>query len=102
MANCPKCKSALSLVKDSETGKPTRIRCTKQKTEKKGNEFIETGECDFRVAFKTKIYSIDIEQMKKLVANEKVEFKGGSIELDLTNSFFTKVTLKDKYTEEEF
>lgn len=103
MANCPKCKAKLSLVKENETGKPQRIRCINQKTEKSGNDFKEVGSCDFKVNFSSKLYNIDVSQMKDLIAGKSINIKdNNTMTLDLSKKFFTNIEFGNKYAEEEF
>ena len=103
MANCPKCGSSLSLAVNNETKKPTYVRCSKQKTEKNGASFNEVGECDFKIQFNTKMYSIDKNQMKELLSGKQVQIKDNNkLSLDLTSKYFTKIEFGEKYSEEAF
>lgn len=100
---CPKCGSPLNLVNDAETKQPVRIRCTKQQTEKKGESFVETGECDFKINFKTKMYDIDKKAMGDLIDGKEIPIgNNNSMKLDVNEKMFTKINFGEKYSEEAF
>lgn len=102
-SKCPICKSGMKMKKDGK-GEPHYIYCENYKPEKKGNEFINTGTCDFKIFFDQKKafnMNLSITDMKKLVAGgELVNAKGDTLNLDVSNEkYFTKIEYKD---DEEF
>ncbi|NOQ32515.1 MAG: hypothetical protein GQ570_15525 [Helicobacteraceae bacterium] len=103
MANCPVCKSKLKLVTKKETGALAYLRCENQKTEKQGTNFVEVGKCKFKINFKSKLYDLKRDDMKNLLAGEKIKIKDGNIlSLDLEKEMFTDIEFVDKYSEEDF
>ena len=103
MANCPKCGEKIMLVKNTETNQPNAIKCANQKTEKKGNEFVEVGKCDFKINFKTKLHDLTIQDMQNLLNGQTVKIKDtNTMTLDLSEKYFTKIVFAEKFKEEEF
>ena len=103
MASCPLCNSKLKIVTKKEDKSLAYIKCEKQKTEKKDDKFVETGDCKFKINFKTKMYSLSKEQMKDLLDNKPITIRDGNIlTLDLDSEMFTKIEFVDKYEEEDF
>jgi len=98
---CPKCDSAIKMVKDE--GVPVRVRCENQKTEKVGSEFNEVGSCDFKINFKSKLYSLSTDDMKALLAGKEIGIKDGNkMKLDVNERMFTKIEFVNTQTEEDF
>jgi len=103
MASCPLCASKLKIVTKKEDKSLAYIKCENQKTEKKDDKFVETGDCKFKINFKTKMYSLNKDQMKDLLANKPIIIKDNNIlTLDLDSEMFTKIEFVEKYDEEDF
>ena len=103
MANCPKCQSQIMLVENIETGANNLVKCANQKTEKKGNDFIEVGTCDFKISFKTKMHDLSVQDMQNLLNGQEVVIKDNNkMVLDLNEKYFTKITFTEKFKEEVF
>lgn len=88
---CPLCGNHDLLLR-----KGTMIYCPDYKPQKEGNEWINTGNCDFHIAFNQKAFGkklTDSEMRKLLEGGDLVNSKGDTMSLDLTqeNGFFTTI-----------
>ena len=104
MAVCPLCDGKLKVVVKKDTGELHYLKCENQKTEKRGNKFVEVGKCRFKINFHTKLYNLNKEQMKKLLNGEKIKIKDDNLlVLDLYNlQHFTRIEFTEKFVEEDF
>lgn len=96
---CPLCKKANLTKKENN---PKDVRCANYHPKKVDGEFINTGECDFHINFKSNWGMLDTTKIIQLVGGKKLKnSKGDTIELDLENSeFFTNIDfVTDKFVE---
>ena len=85
---CPKCGKG-TLKKGGKM-----VYCSEYKPNKKGNEWVNEGSCEFRIMYKNKIWGKDLtpQDIKTLVdGGELVNDRGDKMKLDLSSEFFTKI-----------
>lgn len=102
-SKCPVCGKGIKLKRDGN-GDPSFVYCTENKPEKRGDNWVNTGSCDFRLFFnQKKIFNTTLsdKDMKKLLeGGSVVNAKGDVMEIDVNNKeHFTKFDFKE---DEEF
>ena len=60
------------------------------------NSWQNFGDCEFRIPFKNKLYSLDMDEVKTLMRGENVEKDEFTIKLNVENKFFTDIEFKNK------
>ncbi len=94
---CPVCGQGRLAVNSEKT----IIHCTEQKTEKSGKDFIEVGNCQFKLFLnQTKIFGkqLTIQDVKKLVNGDGVKnAKGDTMYFDKTaEPYYTRIEWAEK------
>ena len=96
---CPLCKEYELEIRTSKAGAKT-LACTDYKPQLADDDdpssWQNFGDCEFRIPFKNKLYSLDLEEVKTLMRGEEVDKKELTIKLNLENKFFTDINFKNK------
>ena len=91
---CPLCKKANLTQKANN---PKDVRCSNYRPKKIDGEFVNTGECDFHINFKSNWGTLDAKKIVSIVNGNKLKNKdGATISLDLENTdFYTKIEFSE-------
>ena len=99
---CPLCgKGTIKNRKDK------MIYCDGYKPQKDGNEWFNSGDCDFFIAYNQKTFGKQLTraEMDRLLNGEILKNKNGdTLELDLSreNGYFTKLTFAPRPEDDDF
>lgn len=96
---CPLCNEYDLEIRTSKKGAKT-LACTDYKPQLADdddkNSWQNFGDCEFRIPFKNKLYSLDMDEVKTLMKGENVEKDEFTIKLNVENKFFTDIEFKNK------
>lgn len=96
---CPLCKEHYLEIRTSKSGNKTLV-CSDYRPgladDDDPNSWQNFGDCEFRIPFKTKLYNLDLEEVKALMRGDEVDKKELTIKLNLENKFFTDINFKNK------
>lgn len=96
---CPLCKEHDLEIRTSKSGAKT-LACSDYKPMLADDDDLSSwqnfGDCKFRIPFKTKLYNLDLEEVKALMRGDEVDKKELTIKLNLENKFFTDINFKNK------
>jgi len=86
---CPMCGGGLQASDSS-------VSCKNRKLVKQGSSYIDVGDCDFFIPFKSKVFKRQLNgaDVRKLLKGDQVtDAEGNKMTLDLTaeNGFYTRI-----------
>ncbi|MDR0467640.1 MAG: hypothetical protein LBG67_02180 [Campylobacteraceae bacterium] len=91
---CPLCEAMLEV---NDSG----VYCKKREIEERGTSFINVGDCDFHISFKSQAFKKQLSRadIKKLIKGKTItDTEGNKMSLDLSqdNGFYTYIEFAKK------
>lgn len=95
---CPLCNEHELEIRTSKKGNKT-LACADYKPQLADdddpNSWQNFGDCEFRLPFKNKLYSLELDEIKVIMTGGVIERPEFTIKLNLQNPFFTDLEFKN-------